>query len=155
MYLVECKPDTVLVQVLTGASRKNIVHAGNKSELLKKLTERFTNSKGLVDEDSGSYQPPHLRRFEEKQSLAKYAIKVLHQRSGNNTLIMLCPKLEDWIIKAAYEVDVNPEKYGLPNSPEELHRLINIRTENFEKLVESIKDKSERVKKLRLYLKSA
>lgn len=154
MYLTECKPETILVQILTHTSRKNISHAGNKSELLKKLAERFINSKGIIDEDPWAYQPPFLSRFEETQDLTIHEIKVFRQKSRNNLLIMLCPRLEEWILKAANEASVKPEQFGLPNSPEELHRLINIRTDNFENLVISIKDKSNRIKKLTRYLGS-
>jgi uncharacterized coiled-coil protein SlyX len=149
MYLVECKPDEILIKVLTSASRRQIRHAGNKSELLKKLTERFTNAKGMVDEDPLSHQPPHLRKFEEKHELAMYDLKVLHQKSGNNTLIVLCPRLEDWILKAAREANINLESYGLPDNPEKLHEQINIKTDNFQKLVENVQAKSERLKKLK------
>jgi len=156
MYLTECKPDTVLLQILTGTSRRNISHAGNKSEVLRKLAERFTNSKGVIDEDPWAHQPPLLSKFEEEeQDLTTYEIRVFRQKSRNNLLIMLCPRLEDWILKAANEVNIRPEQFGLPKSPEELHRLINIRTDNFEKLIESIKDKSDRVKKLVHCLKFA
>lgn len=75
MYLVECKPDTVLIITLTLTSRKNIVHAGSKSELLKKLTERYSNSKGIIDEDSWSIQPPYLQKFKERQDLTRHNLK--------------------------------------------------------------------------------
>jgi len=57
MYLVECKPDETLVKVLTNTSRKNVMHAGNKTELLKMLTKRSANLKGIIDEDPLSHQP--------------------------------------------------------------------------------------------------
>lgn len=148
MYLVECKPDATLVKFLTRTSRKNIIHAGNKSELLKKLTEHFTNCRGIVDEDPLSHQPPHLRKFEERQDLKKYDIKILYQKSGNNVLIVLCPKLEDWILKAAHEANVDLGKYGLPNDPQRLHEQINIKIDKFQELVGDILTKSKRLKKL-------
>lgn len=154
MYLVECEPDAVLVKCLTATAKKNIIHAGNKPELLKKLVERYTYSKGVIDEDPWSYQPPTLSRFEEKQSIMEFEIKIFHQKGENNVLIMLCPRLEEWILKAAKEANVKPEDFGLPNNPEELHRIINIRTNNFERFVKSIKDKSDRVKVLAQHLKS-
>jgi hypothetical protein len=62
--------------------------------------------------------------------------------------------LEDWILKAANEANINLQHFGLPNNAEELHRFINIRTDNFEKLVENIKDKSDRIKRLKQCLAS-
>mgnify|MGYP001039832934 CR=1 FL=1 len=148
MYLVECKPDTVLVQSLTRASRKNIQHAGNKSELLKKLTEHYSDSKGVIDEDPWSIQPPHMQKFKEKQNLTSFGLKVLHQTSKNNTLIVLCPRLEEWILEAAREANVDPQKYNLPNDSVKLHQQINIQIDKFQRLVEKLKTKSNRVKKL-------
>lgn len=154
MYLVECKPDEVLVKSLTQTPRKNIQHGGNKSELLKKLTERYNDSKGLIDEDPWSIQPPHLQKFKEKQDLASYNFKILHQKSKNNTLIILRPRLEDWILAAAKEANVDPEKYNLPNDPIELHKQINIQIDKFQKLVENLKTKSNRLKELKTHLTS-
>ncbi|MEM2419940.1 MAG: hypothetical protein QXL38_03025 [Candidatus Bathyarchaeia archaeon] len=154
MYVVECEPDAVLVKCLAATSKKDIIHAGNKPELLKKLVERYTYSKGMIDEDPWSYQPPLLSRFKEKQSTREFEIKIFNQRSRNNVLIMLCPRLEEWILKAAKEANVKPEDFSLPNDPEELHRIINIRTDNFEKFIKNIKDKSDRLKMLAQHLRS-
>jgi len=152
MFLVECKPDAVLVESLTLTSRKNIQHAGNKSELLRKLTDRHVDSKGVVDEDPWSSQPPQMQKFKEKHDLTGYNLKILYQTSKNNTLIILCPRLEDWILEAAQEANMDPEKYGLPNDPTELHKLINVQIDKFHTLMEKLKTKSNRVKKLREYL---
>jgi len=153
MFLVECKPDAVLVESLILTSRKNIQHAGNKSELLKKLTERYSDSEGVIDEDPWSIQPPHMQKFEEKQNLTSYGLKMLHQTSKNNTLIVLCPRLEDWILEAAQEANVDPQKYNLPNDPAKLHQQINIQIDKFQKLVEKLKTKSNRLNKLAIGLR--
>jgi len=152
MYLVECKPDAVLVESLTLTSRKSIRHAGNKSELLKKLTEHYDNSKGVVDEDPWSIQPPHLGKFKEKQNLTSYNLKILHQTSKNNTLIILCPRLEEWILEAAREAGIDSERYNLLNDPAKLHQQINIHIDKFQKLVKKLKTESNRLKKLEKYL---
>jgi len=135
-------------------SMKNIHHAGNKSELLKKLTER-TNSIGIIDEDPWSVQPPHLKKFEEKQDLANYKLKILHHTSKNNVLIVLRPRLEEWILGAAKEANVDLKTYNLPNEAVKLHEQINIQINNFQKLLEDIKDKSNRIKSLKEHLVEA
>ena len=152
MYLVECKPDTVLVKTLTHASRKNIIHAGNKSELLKKLSKLYENCKGIIDEDPWSIQPPHLRKFSERQDLVRDNLKILYQSSKNNTLVMVRPRLEEWVLDAAKEANISVEKYSLPNDATELHKQINIKTDKFEKLLIKLKQKSNRFKTLKKYL---
>ncbi len=151
-YLVKCKPDAILIQTLTLASRKNIEHAGNKTELLKKLAERYTDFKGIIVEDPLSIQPPHLKRFKEKQNLTAYNIKILHQTSRSNTPIILRPRLEDWILKAAQEANINLKIYKLPEDPTRLHEQINIQIDKFQKLLEDIKNKSKRLKELKKHL---
>ena len=151
MYLVECKPDAILVKTLTLTYRKNIEHAGNKSQLLKKLTEHYCNSKGIIDEDPGSIQPPHLQKFKEKQDLTNYNLKILHQKNKNNTLIILRPRLEDWILDASREANIDPEKYSLPKDPAKLHQQINIQIDKFQKLVKDLA-KSKRLKELKTLL---
>jgi len=151
MYLVECKPDAVLVRSLTLATSKNIEHAGNKSQLLKKLTEHYTDSKAIIDEDPGSIQPPHLQKFREKQDLTQYKLKVLHQKGKNNTLIILRPRLEDWILDASKEANIDPTKYSLPKEPTKLHQQINIQIDKFQELIKDLA-KSKRLKELKTRL---
>ena len=152
MYLVECKPDTLLVRTLTNTSRKNIRHAGNKSELLKKLSERYDNCKGIIDEDPWSIQPPHLQKFTQRQNLKRHNLKILHQSSKNNTLIMVCPRLEEWILDAAKEANINVREYNLPNDATKLHKQINIKTDKLERLLIDLKQESNRFKTLRKHL---
>jgi len=155
MYLVECKPDEALVRSLTKTSKKQINHAGNKPELLKKLVKHHANSVGVIDEDPASHQPPLLRSFTLKEELRKYEFKVLFYRKKNNTLIILCPKLEDWILKAAREAHIDVTgKYRLPNDVALLHEEINFRMEQFQKLLKELKIRSERVKALGKRLRS-
>ena len=152
MYLVECKPDAVLIKILTLTSRRNIEHTGNKSELLKRLTKRYSNSKGIIDEDPWSIQPPHLQKFEEKQDLTRHNLKILHQTRKNNTLIIICPRLEDWILEAAQEAKINVRKYKLPNDATELHEQINIKIDELEELLTELRQKSKRFKSLKEHL---
>lgn len=154
MYLVECKPDSILVEYLASASRRSIRHTGGKFELLKILADRETGAKGLIDEDPGSYEPPHLERFRVRYNLTNHGFKVLHYESRNNVLIVLCPRLEEWVLKAAKEANVDVRAYGLPIDASELHEWINIRIKGFERLVEDLKGKSSAVKSLERYLRN-
>jgi len=152
MFLVECKPDAILVESLTSTSRRNIQHAGNKSELLRELSERHVNCKGVIDEDPWSNQPPQIQKFKEKQNLTTYSLKILYQESKNNTLIVLCPRLEDWILKAAQEASIDPQEFNLPDDPVELHELINIQIGKYQKLLEELRTKSNRLRELGKHL---
>ena len=61
---MECKPDRTLIEVLTNASRKSIIHAANKSEAIKILIKTKKPSIAVVDEDPGSpYKKPRLEEW--------------------------------------------------------------------------------------------
>ena len=108
MYLVECKPDAVLVKSITFVPKRKIEHVGNKSELLKKLTVgHYNNSVGIIDEDPWSAQPPYLLRFTLRQNLTSYNFKILHYTSKNNILIVLDPRLEEWVLKSVEETNID------------------------------------------------
>ena len=112
-YVVECEADITLVKSLIFISRKNIIHGGNKPGVLETL-ERRQNCKGMVDEDPWSIQPPKIYRFQEKEYFPGSMLRILRNTNRNNYLIILCPRLEDWILEAAKESNVDVETYNLP-----------------------------------------
>ncbi|MCS7338045.1 MAG: hypothetical protein NZ739_07390 [Verrucomicrobiae bacterium] len=76
---------------------------------------------GLVDEDPHSANTP--------RSLAEY--RVANEQSGivlmeckhgsERRLIVLCPRLEEWLYDRAKECGLNPCEFGLPKDPRQLH----------------------------------
>jgi hypothetical protein len=151
MIYLECYTDKALVRAL-GIHKKEIYHSGNKGNVCKNLS-RNRNSIGLVDEDPFSTQPGYIGRLKVKSH--RYDIKVLYDGNTQNHLIVLCPRLEDWILKSAKEAGVNVDDHSLPNEADELHKIINIKTEKFILLVEHIKKKKGKMlKTLERLLKS-
>lgn len=154
MIYVECKPDFALVKSITKIPKREIIHETNKPEVCKRL-ERQRNCEGLVDEDPSSTQPPYIGKLRLENNLPQDELKVLYDESRDNRLIVLCPRLEEWILKAAREANLNMEKYPLPNTPEKLHRVINLNLDRFERLLKDLKDHdSKRLKSLRKFLES-
>ncbi len=148
MIYVECKPDRALVSS-TGIKDK-IIHAGNKSGVCKRL-EKNHNSVGIIDEDPGAPQPPYIERLKKEEPLGVQFI-VLRDTKRNNVLIVLCPKLEEWVLTAAKEAGLAVSEYKLPSDAEKLHRTINVNLEKFERLLGDMKGKSLKLKKLRQHL---
>lgn len=152
MIFVECKPDYSLIRKLTKVPKK-IEHSSGKSAVLNKLVRRnnfpnYENSFGIIDEDPRSYQPRIIRKFEEKENNTRCGIKILHYRLLNNYVLVLCPRLEEWIIDAARECGIIMADYSLPNEPEALHQIINLDIDNFELLVDALTEKSTKVQEL-------
>jgi len=155
MLLVECKPDRTLAISLSSISLKKVEHAGNKAGVLKKLTENYENSIGIIDEDPSSTQPPDLRKFTEIEYLESKDIRILHHERLNNRLLILCPRLEEWIVKAAREAQIGLRDYHLPDNPVALHETINISIDRFEELLRELVQRSSRVKELQRLLRTS
>jgi hypothetical protein len=154
MIFVECRPDYVLVSALiSNFLRLKIEHSYGKSAVLRKLvrgkgSSNYENSVGMIDEDPRSSQPAIVKKFVELADFPEHEIKLKYHRPLNNHLLIICPRLEEWIIKAAAEANVNMTEYGLPNIPGILHQTVNLDIEKFRLLVNDLKSRSRRIRKL-------
>ena len=147
MIFVECNADITLVECLTNIPKENIVHEfKGKPGVCKQLMEGWTNSKGLIDEDPGASQPPYVRNAHPYGSFIQEDIKYLRDASRNNDLIVLCPRLEDWILKSAQIAKIDVTRHGLPNDANALHRVIDYKLNEFMILIHMmVKRKSTRI----------
>jgi len=117
---VECSADEIVLRNL-GVPKKQLLHFGGKYELVKKLKER-TNDVGMVDEDPGKLQPQDMSSYRRTDS-AEGLYLLTRQGRGGQRLVVVCPKLEDWLIDRAKSSGVRPEDFGLPNDPDRLHGI--------------------------------
>lgn len=155
MIRVECRPDFILTKTLTDLPKRQIIHHQGKPEICKSL-KKSTHCKGLIDEDPGAPQPPYLNDLDSLEIPSEFDLKVLADKKRNNLIIILCPKLEDWIIKSAKLSKIELEKrFNLPNDSNRLHRIINYRLPNFQRLLEVLREHSPRLATLEHYLKTA
>jgi hypothetical protein len=118
--LVECNADEVVLRAL-GLPRKQLLHFGGKYELVKKLKER-ANDVGMVDEDPGKVQPKDMGNYRQTDSAEGLHLLIRRGRGGQR-LVVICPKLEDWLIARAESSGIRPEDYGLPSDPDRLHSI--------------------------------
>lgn len=144
MYYVECNPDKALLCTLS-ISKKQVIHSYSKGNVCRRL-QKTANAIGLVDEDPKSAQPSYIKTLELIDT--KDRIKLYFDSKTDNQLIMLCPRLEDWIVLAARSANKDIMKYGLPNNANALHKVINVRQHNFQRLITAIRDKSPMFKTL-------
>jgi len=152
MIYVECYPDLAIVKSLTRVTRRGIIHEfKGKGEICNRL-RRQTNCKGLVDEDPSSGQPHYMKEARLEKDFSEHEIKVLHDDTNNNYLVILCPRLEEWVLKAAREAGTDVRKYKLPNNAAKLHGEINIALDKFERLLKDLKNSSNRLKLLKKLL---
>lgn len=135
MMYVECNPDKVLVSAL-GVPKREVLHAFGKDRACNSL-KKIKGGMALLDEDPQGHQPPYLRSLSERSK--QYGIRILYDEQRDNKIILLCPRLEEWLIETAKNADVNLEQYGLAKDASLLHEEINLRSQNLTVLLESIK----------------
>lgn len=136
-YIVECKPDKALVKILTNAPKKSIIHAANKSEAIKILLKTREPSIAVVDEDPGGPWPGVFKNFKLERNFRQCDIAVYIEPSSERKLIVIRPRLEEWLIKAGKECNVPLGKYNLPEKGKKLHDVINL---NIKKLEDILKE---------------
>jgi len=136
---LECNPDETLMKVL-GYTRKMITHQSSKGEVINYL-QRNPAAIGIVDDDPGSARPAYFSRFSldtaERFGIESYQIAKLGTR-----LIVIKPRLEEWILKQAAVLKIDLKQHSLPPSGNELHKIINTRIPKFEGLLKQMLDRN-------------
>ncbi len=145
---VECKPDEALMKKL-GFARKTVYHHAGKSRVFKKL-ESVSDQLAMVDEDPGSAKSGYEKELKLVQEFQ--GIKLCSDKSGNKILI-LKGKLEGWIVAICKKAGIKLADFGLPEKPNDLHDVINLRITKFENLIDHLlKIKNAEIIQLRDWL---
>ena len=118
MIAVECYADTRLVLTL-GITKASVNHEYGKSRVLDAL--RTGRAKvGLVDEDPGAAEVPEMRNYRLAENLD--GIRLLRHIGGpDRRVIVICPRLEEWMLGRAQKAGIDPSTFGLANDPRKLH----------------------------------
>jgi hypothetical protein len=133
--VVECKPDEALAQAF-GVSKSRAEHGTNKVGVCGQLARR-EGICGLVDEDPNSHPMPYLRQLREVSHA--HGVKCLSDDPRNNRVIVLCPRLEEWLVTAAKHSGVKLTEFGFTSdNGVQLHGEINHRLANLRRVVEKL-----------------
>lgn len=118
--LVECYPDTALVRFL-GIPRKQILHERSKGNVINRL-RGLPDAVGIVDEDPASGQHRDLANYQVVK--AAEGLRLLARPGGRGQkLIVLCPRLEEWLMQRAKVCGIDPKDHHLPGTARALHRI--------------------------------
>lgn len=120
MYLVECYADELFLCNLLPNIANNIEHTGSRSKIIKKIDNGKGIYKALIDEDPDSKQDERLNSY--SMSFANTFIKVY--KAKGSIIVVLCPRIEEFLLNIAREVNIDPKDYNLPNNGEELHKIL-------------------------------
>lgn len=144
---IECNADEALVKAL-GYTRKMISHQFSKGEVINYL-KRNEHAIGVVDDDPGSARPTYFSNFEVSVG-EKFGIELLKIPHLETKLIVIKPRLEEWILRQANDLELDLKTYSIPNNGRELHKVINTRIPQFEAM---LNDMIERKCKALIHLK--
>ncbi len=150
MIFVECDADKTLLTSL-GIQSQQICHVFSKGNVCNRLRKN-KNCLGLVDEDPDSGQPQYLGTL--TLDSHDHGVKVLNDKNNQYKIIILCPRLEGWIVAAAKQAEVNLATYHFPDHGKTFHKVVNSRLDDFEKLIKDLKESSPMVKHLMSLLPS-
>jgi len=108
---------------------------------------------GMVDEDPGAALPPYLKILKEKSR--EHGVPVLIDEERNNSIIMLSPRLEDWLVQTAKNAGLKMTDFGFESdNGVQLHAEINQRLGSLQQLVKALLDaKNPRLTRLQFLLK--
>ena len=119
--LIECNADYIVLRNI-GVQKKQLFHFAGKDKLINRL-RNLPGAFGVVDEDPASIQHPDLKASYRQTDSAEGLHLLARQGSGGQRLVMICPKLEDWLIERAKSSGIRPKDYGLPSDPDKLHSI--------------------------------
>jgi len=117
---VECYADEVVLREL-GVPRKQVLHEARKGEVFNWL-KRTRDAVGMVDEDPDSAQPYDRSNYRQVQ-VSEGLMLLVRQGSSGQRLIVVCPRLEDWLMRRAEVCGIDPRQYHLPDTPKALHDI--------------------------------
>ena len=103
----------------------------------------------MVDEDPGATQPTYLARLPLGSETTEFGLKLYRDSSRNNRIVVLCPKLEDWLLRAAADSGLSMSTYRLPDRANTLHGVINLDERKIQRLLSDLDDaRSPRLREL-------
>ena len=119
--LVECNADEVVLRNL-GVPKQQLFHFGGKDKLITRLRD-LPDAIGVIDEDPDSTQHRDLKASYRQTDSGEGLRLLTRQGSSGQKLVVVCPKLEDWLIARAKSSGIRPEDHGLPGDPDRLHGI--------------------------------
>lgn len=154
MIYLECYGDEALVKSL-GATSKMIKHTFSKGEVCNML-RKDSNAIGIIDEDPYSGKPQYEKFMLDRVVFENSNLILCLDQSSKNRLVIIRPKLEDFVLKLADDCKVSDNR--IPNTAKGLYDYLTLKRntrkfEFFRDFIVQILEKDKTMKKLNEFLK--
>lgn len=110
--LIECDNDEALVRGVLG-SGVSVRHHSGKSTVSQRLQEQKMPTRAMVDEDPDSNQPSYLKSLGRRR-FPSHGLVLLRDPKRGHLVVVLSPRLEDWLLATAQAAGVHVEEFDLP-----------------------------------------
>jgi hypothetical protein len=157
MIFVECTPDTTLARALSAGN--TVVHVNGASTVCRKL-QNIKHCKGMVDERDVVGKHPYVKALFNSKSILQLSTDLLvcEDKANTNKLILIQPRLEEWIINCAKAAKIQLTNYDLYDDPEQLHDQLTLGNNNytlnkFRLFIQQLQSQSNRINDLAKLLK--
>ena len=154
MVVIGCYLDEYVIRSL-GFPKRSYKHESGKGKVLEQVRKR-PNAIGMVDEDPSSNQPRDMENYVETASGP--GLKLLtRKKDDGKRIIVIRPRLEEWILLRANQHRISPKDHGLPTDAHGWKSILHIEKgksfqEFFQKLLDS---NDEEIEKLREWIHEA
>ena len=119
MIYLECYADEALVKSF-GITSKKIKHAFSKGEVCNMLRKTNDNI-GIVDEDPNAGKSSYEKQMLQRIIYEDEKLIFCEDTNSGNRLILIRPRLEEFILRIAMENRFSLESYRLSSAPKRLH----------------------------------
>jgi hypothetical protein len=137
----ECDNDEALLNhLLTPKAIKE--HSHSKGNVCNSVAKN-NNVIGLVDEDSGTQQQRYITRLGNPVSMQN-GIRIYVDKARCNRIVMICPRLEEWLYNVAKRNNIDPTSFRLDKDPDKLHKEELRKTKTkFNNFLKALEDTNE------------
>jgi hypothetical protein len=142
MLFIECHNDAAVVTAL-GVPRRAYLHRDGKSRVAKALTKASAGSVGMIDEDPHDHSKiPDFSSYVIEKRFSSFDL--LFSKAQNKSLIRIRPRIEEWLVKAAEDVNVRLSHFHLPEGASQLHLLRPESAGRIRDLIAELKQKNSK-----------
>lgn len=160
--IVECYKDKALVHRIGFLRGDQVMHEFGRSRVLGTIEDE-EKIKGkaiaIIDKDPQADDPECLQEeYTERDTIGKLRL-FIRKNGGTKRIVQISPRLEDWLYGIAGRNKISPERFDLPNDPEELHNMslrLGKNMANFQRFLDALRRaKDDEINTLRRWIREA